>query len=335
MGSTATLGIITNPTAGGDIRRVLGPASTTTARDKALVVRRVVAGAIESGVERFLLLPDRAGIARRAVSGFDRATFEWAEPPRFADARDTVAAAQWMAEQGCGCVVVLGGDGTNRAVATGWRDAPLVPVSTGTNNVFPVSVEATTAGAAAGLVATGTVPLVEVAHRSKLITLEIEGEADDLALVDAVLVDGRFTGAGAVDDPDALRHAVVARAEPAGVGISPVAGMLLPSAADDDHAVHVSFACSDEIATVLRAPLLPGRYESVHVARVDRLALGELVRLRGPGVLALDGERVRPLGAEQRVVVRVDRTGPWVVDVPAAVACGANRFVTPALARVS
>jgi predicted polyphosphate/ATP-dependent NAD kinase len=261
------------------------------------------------------------------VAGFDGATFEWAQVPLLADARDTTAAAQWMATEGCGCIVVLGGDGTNRAVAKGWRAAPLVPVSTGTNNVFPVLVEATAAGAAAGLVAAGVVPLAEVATRSKLIDIEIEHEPADLALVDAVLVNGRFTGAGAVDDPAGLRAAVVARAEPAGVGISPIAGMLLPSGIDDDHAVHVSFAGRDQPATLLRAPLLPGRYATIAVAGVARLALGEPVELRGPGVLALDGERARAVDGAQRVVLRVERTGPWVIDVNAAVACGANRFV--------
>ena len=36
-----------------------------------------------------------------------------------------------------GAVVALGGDGTCRDVAIGWPDAPLIAISTGTNNVFP------------------------------------------------------------------------------------------------------------------------------------------------------------------------------------------------------
>ena len=43
-------------------------------------------------------------------------------------------------------------DGTNRAAVKGWRDAPLLTISTGTNNVFPMMVEGTTAGMAAALV---------------------------------------------------------------------------------------------------------------------------------------------------------------------------------------
>src|SRR2546423_7313739 len=100
------LGLITNATAGGDIRRVFGPAPSTAARDKALIVRRVIAGAIESGVQRVLMLPDRAGIAHRAASAFDDDLFGWAPDPTFADARDSVGAARWMAGQRCGCVVV-------------------------------------------------------------------------------------------------------------------------------------------------------------------------------------------------------------------------------------
>ena len=55
----------------------------------------------------------------------------------------------WKAETGA--VVALGGDGTCRDVATGWPEAPLIAISTGTNNVFPTAVDGTTAGVAASL----------------------------------------------------------------------------------------------------------------------------------------------------------------------------------------
>ncbi|GIT59723.1 MAG: hypothetical protein Ct9H300mP19_16710 [Dehalococcoidia bacterium] len=59
-----------------------------------------------------------------------------------------------MVEQGVDCIVTLGGDGTNRVVAKGCLEVPLVPISTGTNNVFPPNTEGTLAGIAAGSVAT-------------------------------------------------------------------------------------------------------------------------------------------------------------------------------------
>ena len=63
----------------------------------------------------------------------------------------------------------MGGDGTNRIVANAWKEATIVPLSTGTNNVFPEPVEATLAGSAAGLVAAGRVAVDEVATRAKLV----------------------------------------------------------------------------------------------------------------------------------------------------------------------
>ena len=79
-----------------------------------------------------------------------------------------------MRDAGCGVLLVLGGDGTNRIVAKAWPDATLLPISTGTNNVFPEHVEATLAGAAAGLVASGRVAREEVARRAKLVRVTTE-----------------------------------------------------------------------------------------------------------------------------------------------------------------
>ncbi|MFN9943174.1 MAG: NAD(+)/NADH kinase, partial [bacterium] len=82
-------------------------------------------------------------------------------------AADTQAAAIAARDAGCGVIVSLGGDGTNRAIAGVCPEVPLLPRSTGTNNVFPVMVEATSAGVAAGLVAAGIVPVAEAARRSR------------------------------------------------------------------------------------------------------------------------------------------------------------------------
>jgi hypothetical protein len=62
---------------------------------------------------------------------------------------DTAKAAQAMRDRGVKVLITLGGDGTNRTIAKVWPDVTLVPMSTGTNNVFPSLVEPTVAGAAA------------------------------------------------------------------------------------------------------------------------------------------------------------------------------------------
>ncbi len=147
-----------------------------------------------------------------------------------------IRGARALAAAGCAAVLTLGGDGTNRAFALGWRDAPLLPISTGTNNVFPRFVEATVAGAAAGLIASGAVALRDVARAAKTIRVQIDGERDDLALIDAVLTTERFVGARALLEADLLRLALLTRADPAAVGITAIGGLIAPlsDAADRD-----------------------------------------------------------------------------------------------------
>lgn len=293
-------------------------ASVFDNQEKRAIVRRAVAGALASGVREFRYMADTHGIAAAAVAEFgEAARFAAVDAPRTASALDTTRAAAALREAGCGAVVTLGGDGTNRAFALGWPDAPLAPVSTGTNNVFPMLVEATVAGAAAGLVASGRLPLAAAAARAKVVHVAIEGEADDLALVDAALAAGRFVGARAIRGGDRLREAVLTRAEPSAVGITAIGGLLAPLAAAEDAGLRLSLGAG---GTVVRAPIAPGFYERVAVRAHGRLALGEAVTVRGPGVLALDGERERVLKAGQAATLRVERDGPWVIDVPATLA---------------
>jgi len=151
-GRPRLVGIIANPASGKDIRRLVAHGSVFDNDEKASIVRRVLLGLEATGVERVWIMPDSFGIGRKALDGvrlrLDASVLEM--PHRFTH-DDSTRAAALMLEAGAGCIVTLGGDGTNRAVVKGCSTIPLVAISTGTNNVFPTLVEGTLAGLAAGL----------------------------------------------------------------------------------------------------------------------------------------------------------------------------------------
>ena len=207
-----TVAIIANPAAGSDVRRLVAHATVTSDAAKISIVRRAVVAAVDAGADRILLAPDRSSLCERAVDGLDLDARVDALATRVhGEAGDTRRAATAAREEHAGALMVLGGDGTCRDAVLGWRDAPLLPVSTGTNNVFPRWLEATVAGTAAALVAGGSVSIGEAARRAKIVELgDSSWDEPDLALVDAVLVQGRFTGSRAVWEPHRLRAAVLA-----------------------------------------------------------------------------------------------------------------------------
>jgi hypothetical protein len=243
----APVGIIANPLSGKDVRRLLTNAATSSLEDKVNVVRRLLVGAFEAGASDFLVLAEPHGVVRRALRTLPFAsalTITEVPGPLCHDERDTIAAADAMRDAGCAAVVVLGGDGTNRAVALGWPGCPVIPLSTGTNNAFPEATEATIAGAAAGHLATGGGGAGRRRRRRQGDRRGRGRGAGDVALIDAVLLREPRSALGSLApfDPASLAEAVLARAEPAAVGASSIGGVLVPSRPGDDIGVGVSFA---------------------------------------------------------------------------------------------
>jgi hypothetical protein len=314
----ATVGIIANPMSGKDIRRLVANAGTSTFSEKVTIVRRLIVGAVHGGATKLLVLPDPHRLCGRALDTLKLdIEIEEMEVPRTHDERETTAAGGVLRDAGAGAVVVLGGDGTNRALTLGWLDAPLLPLSTGTNNVFPTYAEPTIVGAAAGLIASKAVPLEDVSMRAKVVHVEVEGEDDDLALVDALVTTDEHAGDRRLFDPDRMRLAVLTRAEPASVGISPIAGLVEPCGAADDFGVVVRFGS----AHAVDAPIAPGLYRHVGYDECRRVALGETIELDGPGTLAFDGERKRAVTSTMRF--RIERDGPRVIDARGVLAAAA------------
>lgn len=312
---TTLVGLVANPVAGRDIRRITARASLVPNHEKSAIVSRLLAGLAAAGVDAVRYLPDRAGVVRAALD--DTRTSLTTEPlAMHATGRveDSTDAARLLARAGAAVIVTLGGDGTNRAVAAGCGEVPLVAVSTGTNNVFPTMVDGTVAGLAAGLVATGRVR-GDAVRRTKRVEV-----AGDFALIDAASCRDRFVGARAIWDPKKVRALVLARAEPWSVGLSAIGGALCPVTTEDPCGLWVELGNGGRVVSV---PVAPGLVLPVPVRRWRRLELEEPVPLgEGPGTIALDGER--ELGVDGATAAKVTRGGPWLVDIREALRRGSG-----------
>ena len=310
------IGIIANPMAGRDVRRLAARASEVTHQAKRDAVARIAAGADAAGVEMIMVHAEPFRISTGALEAMPlQARLEVVEQGVRNDASDTVAAVEAMREAGVSVIVVLGGDGTNRIVAGAWPDATLVPVSTGTNNVFPSMMEPTVAGAAAGLVASGRVPLAAHARRAKVIRVRAPDQSSTLALIDAVLLRDDFRGNMLPIDPDRIDRLLLTVASPAAVGASPIGGLLVPLTAEEEGGLLVTCNRGEGDRGVL-APVSPGLYRRVAVHDLHRVASAVTVLFEGPGVIALDGDRTLKLEVGERARLHVERSGPRVVDVP-------------------
>ncbi len=319
----STVGIIANPASGRDIRRLVAHGSVFANNEKVSIVRRILLGLDAVGVEKVVFMPDSFRIGERALDNVTlRLRAETVAMPVSDSALDSERAAAAMAAAGVGCIVTLGGDGTNRAVAKGCGEVPLLAVSTGTNNVFPGMMEGTVAGLAAGLVATGIAP-AEVARHAKRLEILNEGKLVDVALVDVAVSRDVFIGARAIWEPSRLQHLVLARAGLHYIGLSSVGGALYPEGLADGQGLYIEMGEGPQ--TVL-APIAPGLIERVGIASHRLLGVGEAVELTlSACTLALDGEREIEVGRPRRVAIRLSRQGPRVVDVPKALAAAAAK----------
>ena len=315
---TPAVGIIANPAAGKDIRRLVAQGRFVTNQEKVNILRRVLAGIESVGIRRVVFMPDMSSLGHGSLDGRTHGmSVEFVDILVTNKETDSTRSAEAMRDRGVGCIITLGGDGTNRAVAKGAGDVPIVPISTGTNNVFPQMMEGTVAGIAAGVVASGSVDVDAVTRRSTALEVSIDGELRDLALVDVAVSTHQFIGARALWDIDTISELFLARTDADAIGLSAIGARLRPSDGSVHSAVHVTVGTGGE---TVNAPIAPGVVTTVPVSAWSVVEVGEAVEIAmRPCTIALDGERALRVGAEESAHVTLRNNGPLVVDVEAAI----------------
>jgi predicted polyphosphate/ATP-dependent NAD kinase len=218
-----------------------------------------------------------------------------------------------MNESNVDCIITLGGDGTNRVVSKTCGEVPLIPISTGTNNVFPAMTEGTTAGMAAGILARKVVDESKVTATMKKLNLLSEGKEIDLALVDAVTVTEAFIGARALWDLRSVREIFLTRAELGAIGFSSIGAALRPVKTQDRYGLWIQLGPGGE---KVQAPIAPGLITEVEVKSYRLLESGEKIPLTAStSIVALDGEREVEVNATDRLELSLSLDGPKVGDI--------------------
>ena len=325
--ATPCVGIIANPVSARDIRRVIANASNLQTADRVNIVLRLLSTLAALGVGRVLMMPDRSGI--RAMlsrhlkresnlhhNAFPQVDFLEFEPT--ATVEDTLRAAREMRAAGVGAIVVLGGDGTHRAVVRECGDVPIAGLSTGTNNAFPEMRESTIAAMAVALHATGRLDREQALAPNKLLEVSIEeGARRDIAIVDAVISHETVVGARALWKAESLAAVYLSFADPQAIGLSSIGALLHPVGRRDAGGLAVELANDPRRARfALRAPIAPGMLRDIGIAGWEPMAAGRAFAVTAQaGIVALDGEREMAFKSGERVTVTLRENAFYTVDV--------------------
>jgi predicted polyphosphate/ATP-dependent NAD kinase len=329
------VGIIANPVSARDIRRVIANAASLQITDRANIVLRVLACLKACGIEQAVAMPENGGIRGHVRRGIERsrqrgeaefADLAYLDMPVTCTAEDTVRAAAAMRRAGAAAIVVLGGDGTHRAVAAGAGMVPIAGISTGTNNAFPEAHEPTIVGLAVGLAVTGRVPADIAYSANKRLTVDLnDGALRDIALVDVAIVDERYVGARALWRTESFRELFVTFADPTVIGMSAIAGLLEPVGRDEPGGLAVALAPPAEATLRLSAPIAPGYVREIGIASWHRIAAEDfIVPATRAGAIALDGEREFTFAESDRVVIRLEEKAFRTVAVAACMRYAAH-----------
>ena len=316
----ASIGIIANPASGKDIRRLVSHATVIDNNEKVNIIERIILGAQALGVKKVFIMPDSNNMGYKAEdklsSGNElKCEINVINMMRFNGIEDTVKAASYMEDnEEIKCIVTLGGDGTNRAVAKAVKNTPIITISTGTNNAYPIMLEGTIAGMAAAAVASGRFDNNKFITQDKRIEIYKDEKLQDIALIDAVISKDIFIGSKAIWDMDSIEKIFVTRGHPASIGFSTLVGCKMIIYPEDDFGAWTDINESNE---KMMAPIAAGVVEAVGVGEINVLKLDEEYEFtsNNRGTIALDGEREIEFSKDEKFVFKISRMGPYRVDV--------------------
>ena len=315
----STIGIIANPASGKDIRRLVSHATVIDNNEKVNIVERIILGAQKFDVKKIYIMPDSYQMGYKVIDKLQISNellvdIEILNIKINASPKDTEEASNMLEKLQVGCVVVIGGDGTNRLVAKHLKTVPLIGISTGTNNAYSEMLEGTIVGMAAAAIASKKFDKDTICKKGKIIEIYKNGSFVDIALMDAVISDDIYIGAKAIWELKSIKQIIVSKCHPASIGFSSIIGV--NKCIDDND----EFGASLKINRGLNrfyAPIAAGTIVEIESEDLEILPINHLLKWKPKfrGIIAVDGEREIAFMVGDQLEFKITRNGPEHADV--------------------
>tara|TARA_B100000959_G_scaffold77196_1_gene81980 strand:- start:171 stop:1136 length:966 start_codon:yes stop_codon:yes gene_type:complete len=306
------IGVIANPSAGKDIRRLVASGRIISNQEKANIISRFITGLISKGIRDFYFMPDKSGLCKPAIENYrDKININFLDTKFYDGPEQTLIAASLLNDIKCDCVLVLGGDGTNRLVAKKINQIPLIPLSTGTNNAFPLMIDPTIAGIAAGFFVNLRRGKKKYLIRNPYINVKVDENEKDIALIDLAISKQNFVGSKAIWDPEMLEELFLTKSSPLTIGLSSIGSRVL--SANKNKGMRIIFG---EQGKVIYAPIAPGLISTLKVKKWSLMNPDEIIKIENfSGTIALDGEREIEIFGNNKIEISYKKSGPYIIDI--------------------
>lgn len=313
------IGIIVNPFSGKDIRRATTRAANVGNVEKRQKVIRIIEAMKQFNIEKVYLMHDsydlNASIAGTINNEKDSSIrVELVSPYLTDEPEDTIRAVEIMKGKSINCIIALGGDGTCRLIAKTDINVPLIPLSTGTNNVYPEFWEGSTVGVAASYIAKHGANS-NMGLQSKRIEVYINNKFVDISLVDAAVTKVDYIGTKAIFGTDELDEVIVSRCAPELIGLSALIGGIKVSEEADDFGYRMKLC--DHGGCSAFSSMNSGELIKVTYSELEKMDLGAEYTCcpDHDGTIALDGERTLMFNKGDEIKFVITRKGPFKADV--------------------
>lgn len=308
------------------MRRIVSHASTITNFEKINIIKRVLTGLSAAGGRWVVYMPDPKDLVGKAYHSLRNTSDMEVNPvniPVNGNELDTVLAAEKMSKMGVAAIITIGGDGTNRLVVKQAIDVPLIPISTGTNNIFPDFIEGTRAGFAAGISLfsiAGEIDKKKLCIQNKLIRAECDGWYEN-ALIDLAISNSEHIGGRALWNPDSLSHIFVTQASAGAIGLSGIVGAIMEIGQNDPHCAYLKMGRTKFVKAIL-APGFVGKVGIHSVEKID-LNFKKTIYIK-QGSLWADGDKVKVI-KDDYITVSVTKDGPLLLNISAVLSLAAEK----------
>ncbi|MAV14924.1 MAG: hypothetical protein CL705_03595 [Chloroflexi bacterium] len=313
----SSVGIIVNPLSGKDIRRLVASASVVSTHMKSNEILKLYAGLAAYNIKKVYVMPDYSDISRRAREQYSTKIETILINTKILDAEETtIQAAKEMEAKKVGCIIVFGGDGTCRLVSKHLKETPILPVSTGTNNLFPLNLEGTVAGIAAAKFCL-LKNLEKYSNREKKLEIFKNNELVDSSLVDVVISKTPYIGSRAIWDINNVDEIFISKVSHEGIGFSSIGYSLIKKGLSFNRGVHISLGQNDYgNPKKIMSAIAPGKIEEIEILGWKEFSDNKKISVKlSSGTVALDGERTIEFNPSQKISVKLNIDGPYCLKV--------------------